>query len=52
MSYILILTSKSEHDKSFMEYIHKEYFPLLKQQLEITKYYFLEYYHGTREIYL
>jgi hypothetical protein len=32
--HILILTSKSEHDKSFIEYIHKEYFSLLKQQVE------------------
>jgi CRISPR/Cas system-associated exonuclease Cas4 (RecB family) len=35
--HILILTSKSEHDKSFIEYIHKEYFPLLKQQLEMRE---------------
>lgn len=35
--HILILTSKSEHDRYFMEYIHKEYFPLLKQQLEMRE---------------
>jgi hypothetical protein len=35
--HILILTSKSEHDRSFIEYIHKEYFSFLKQQLEVQE---------------